>query len=631
LRESALHWYFVLIRVLAALTFYRLCRDLGRSARASAVAAVLYAISGVVGSLEWPQMVNGVVWAPLVFMFQLRVAEHNEVWRSSVLSGFFAGVLWLCGHHQVPTFIWVAWVFIWLYLILRKRRLDVRISLAALAAGIVGLLVGAFQTIPMAEYGRLARRYAGDALRWNDIVPYAIHEQYNFKPLSLLGIFVPGIDFNISAFIGLAGFAFALIGGCLYWRDLRVRILAALGLGAILFSMGANSVMHGILYSLVPMVEKARVPAQGMLLFQISACALVSFGFDAIEMLSRRAATLIVTVLFAAAALIFAGGLFLYLGKQLELSGDNRFMITALSAVVTGAILYGWTRESIGPGWATAVLLVLMLIECGNVTGYYFPHQDDRQRTADLRRMAEDSDIVEFLRSEPGLFRIDHDGDDVAHNFGEWWGVESYGEYVASVPDRLFTHDMFSARTQALFGIRYFIGRKAQRDEETLIYRGASGRNVYAVPGSFPRSWAVHDVRQVKPAEAIQVLRDSTFDLRTRTFITQPAQKLDSCAGDRVEITRHFPNDVALNADMKCRGMVILSDAWFPGWNATVDGRAVPILDAYSLLRGVVVDRGAHVIEMQYRPASVIAGATASILGTLIAVGFWLAPRRLVR
>jgi hypothetical protein len=421
---------------------------------------------------------------------------------------------------------------------------------------------------------------------------------------------------------------------CLYWRDLRVRLFTAMGLGAILFSMGVNSAVHGILYSLAPMIEKARVPAQGILLFQIGACALAAYGFDAIEILSRRTATVIVNVLFGATAVISAGGLFLYLGKQLELSGDNRFMITALAAVLTGAVLYGWTRGTIGPGWGTAVLLTLILVECGNVTGYYLPHQDDRQRTADLRRMAEDSDIVEFLRNEPGRFRIDHDGEDIPHNFGEWWGIESYGEYVASVPEQLYTHDMFGARTQALFGIRYFIGRKPQRDNETLIYRGASGRNVYAVPGSFPRSWTVHDVRQVKPSETIQALRDSTFDLRTRTFITQAAPKLDACAGDSVEIVRHFPNDVALNAEMKCRGIVILSDAWFPGWKATVDGRATPILDAYSLLRGVAVDRGTHVIEMRYLPASVIAGAAGSILGALIAAGFWFlgrAPRRLLR
>lgn len=626
IRQSALHWYFVLIRVLAALTFYAFCRDMERSRRASALAGILYGISGFVGSVEWPQMVNGAVWAPLVFLFQFRVARGLQVWRSAVLSGFFAGVLWLCGHHQVPAFVWLAWGFMWLYLILRRQ---LHVVVAGGSVG-TGFLVSAFQTLPMAEYGRLARRYASsaEALRWHDIVSYSVHELYSFKPLSLLGIFIPGIDFNISTYIGIVAFTFALIGLCWFWRDLRVRLLAAIAFGAILFSLGPNSVVHGILYAIVPMVEKARVPAQGMLLFQIGACGLFAFGLDALEFVSQRSAKLIGGALIGVAAVISAGGLFLYLAHQLQLSGDNRFMIAALAAAVTGGVLYGFARGAVSAPAVTAILGIVMLVECGNVTGYYLPHQDDRERTADLRRMAEDSDIVAFLRSEPGRFRIDHDGEAIPHNFGEWWGIESYSEYVASVPDRIYTHDPFGVRTEALFGVRYFIGTKPQRDSDVLIFRGASGRNVYARPGAFPRSWTVHDVVGVRPGETIQRLRDPAFNPHVQAFVTGTAPKLESCAGDdSAEVVRHLPDEVTLHAEMKCRGMVILGDAWFPGWRATVDGRPAAVYDADALLRGVVVEKGRHVIEFRYRPAPVIAGAAMSLTGAVIAALFWAAPR----
>jgi uncharacterized membrane protein YfhO len=66
--------------------------------------------------------------------------------------------------------------------------------------------------------------------------------------------------------------------------------------------------------------------------------------------------------------------------------------------------------------------------------------------------------------------------------------------------------------------------------------------------------------------------------------------------------------------------MVIVSEAWFPGWKATVDGQATPIYEAYGFLRGVVVPRGRHRVEMRYQPASVIWGGlltTAGILGAV--------------
>ena len=49
---------------------------------------------------------------------------------------------------------------------------------------------------------------------------------------------------------------------------------------------------------------------------------------------------------------------------------------------------------------------------------------------------------------------------------------------------------------------------------------------------------------------------------------------------------------VLLEANLKCRGMVIVADTFFPGWVATVDGQNHPIYEAYSFLCGVVVEAG---------------------------------------
>jgi Zn-dependent protease len=55
-----------------------------------------------------------------------------------------------------------------------------------------------------------------------------------------------------------------------------------------------------------------------------------------------------------------------------------------------------------------------------------------------------------------------------------------------------------------------------------------------------------------------------------------------------------------------------------------VDGRPAPIYEAYGFLRGVVVDRGRHRVEMHYRPKSVYWGAALTGIGLLAAalIGF---------
>ena len=82
----------------------------------------------------------------------------------------------------------------------------------------------------------------------------------------------------------------------------------------------------------------------------------------------------------------------------------------------------------------------------------------------------------------------------------------------------------------------------------------------------------------------------------------------------------HTPSYVRITANLQCRGMVILTDTWFPGWRAKVDGNTVEIYQAYGGVRGVMVDGGRHVIEMRYRPWSVFLGGALTLLAAVVAV-----------
>jgi uncharacterized membrane protein YfhO len=72
---------------------------------------------------------------------------------------------------------------------------------------------------------------------------------------------------------------------------------------------------------------------------------------------------------------------------------------------------------------------------------------------------------------------------------------------------------------------------------------------------------------------------------------------------------------------MRCRGMLVLSESWYPGWVARVDGTERPVLETFGALRGVVVDGGEHSIDLVYRPVSVYGGAALTATGLLLALG----------
>ncbi len=104
IQPIALAWYFIAIHFMAAAFCYRLCRDLGRSVAASIAAGMIFSFAGYIGSTDWPQMINGAVWMPLVFLYLLRAAAGKRPIVNGALAGTFLGLAWLSGHHQVVMF-----------------------------------------------------------------------------------------------------------------------------------------------------------------------------------------------------------------------------------------------------------------------------------------------------------------------------------------------------------------------------------------------------------------------------------------------------------------------------------------------------------------------------------------------
>jgi uncharacterized membrane protein YfhO len=87
---------------------------------------------------------------------------------------------------------------------------------------------------------------------------------------------------------------------------------------------------------------------------------------------------------------------------------------------------------------------------------------------------------------------------------------------------------------------------------------------------------------------------------------------------------------VTLEARLAERGLVVLDDAWAPGWSVTVDGESAEPMETNVVVRGVVVPAGTHEVEWTYRVPGLRAGAALSALGllALLAWSGWIVTRR---
>ncbi|MAG37153.1 MAG: hypothetical protein CL878_13045 [Dehalococcoidia bacterium] len=76
-----------------------------------------------------------------------------------------------------------------------------------------------------------------------------------------------------------------------------------------------------------------------------------------------------------------------------------------------------------------------------------------------------------------------------------------------------------------------------------------------------------------------------------------------------------------VDVDAQQPALLFLADTHYPGWQARLDGRAVPIYRANYLFRAVFVPAGTHTVEFAYRPGSFLVGATISTITVLLVAG----------
>jgi hypothetical protein len=618
IRQNIAHWYFVLIHFMGVLFAYKLCRDQGRSDAAAVFGGLLFGLGGYMGYVDWPQMLNGAVWAPLVLMYLLRVSRGERVWASAALGGMCLGLALLSGHHQIPTFIALASGAIWCWLI--RQRLELWPGLP-LFFGVAGFTSG-LQSLPAWEYSKLAVRWVGapEPVGHTEIVPYWVHDLYSFLPVNLVGVAIPGLDPGMSFYVGVIAMMLGCIGIWRAWRWTAVRIATAVLAGSLIFASGAHTIFHGMFYSLFPIVEKARSPLMATLVSLVCLALLVSYGVDALrERLPADGARKLGWTLTLGGAFIMALFWAMYVVRDNAWHQDTRASTAGIVALAAAAVLAGWQRQALTAPAMLTSLGVLLFIELGMGGVSNMPHRDKSVRNVPV--MAADKPWVDAIRKLGPDERVELSNEDRPHNFGDWNGVNVWHSYLASLTTNLKEMYLHEGRTRELFGVQYSLRQKSKPAEEwgEAVRTDEAGFTIYRNRGAMPRAWAVHEIVEAKNFDQFRrFMDDRAFRFRQRAFMRgSPGPSLERCAGaaDDVRILRRVSDRVVIWADLECGGMAVLSDVFYPGWTATIDGKAAGIHEVYGALRGVVTPKGKHRIEMRYRPWSVYLGFVMTVLG----------------
>ena len=229
-------------------------------------------------------------------------------------------------------------------------------------------------------------------------------------------------------------------------------------------------------------------------------------------------------------------------------------------------------------------------------------------------------------------------------NFME--ALERQGYLLQNRIDSIFDPASLGSPLLDLLNVKYVVTREAiDSPHFTLVYDGEV--KIYRNESVLPRAFLVERAVDVAgEKDALRLMTAADFDPGETVVVERgPAGEATGRVGERVSggggdqspiphppspntqyplITSYTPNRVEISADAPAASYLVLSDVYYQGWRATVDGADTPILKADGAFRAVNLPWGQHTVVFEFKPFSFQLGLFAFMVASsliLLALG----------
>ncbi|MCB0114705.1 MAG: hypothetical protein KDD84_11465 [Caldilineaceae bacterium] len=640
---------------LAGFFMFLFVRDLSGHRRGGLVAGVLFAFSGYLTGYPPLQLaiLRTAIWLPLILWLLIRAFSEPHRWRwwtGAILA--YATAL-LAGHPQ--TFLHLSYaVGAWILLLfLTQRRKDAKVRiLGTFAFCTLPFALSAVQWLPSWEFTQSSVRAAVDYAfvsggfpirdTWQMVFPDILTQ---FSPLYVSAV---GLVLAVVALWQVAGGAPRRSPVPSPQSPVPILLFT---LTALLLSFGGNAFLYPIFYRFAPGWDLFRGQERAAFLVVFGLSVLAGIGAVALTRLSSRGrrgvAIGAILSIICGAGIVYA---FLQGNGQTAVDNATFAQIAGISlifAAATAALLWqpGWSRRR------TALLVALAfanLLWAGfdtNLNAFgparktiLSPEMAALQAAVDARNDA-NLGLPGRVYNE---FRVYED-------YGMRLGVEDvwgssplrsarYARLFDNFPlDRLWqltgVEHVLTWRRE-LFGPSELLAEFPQATDTTFLHR---------LPDPFPRAWVVSQIHVADDDEAVALLADSAFDLRSTVILAPEESNLP--AGTEIplgppgvaniQLQRPAPNHLHVDVSSAHGGLLVVSEVWFPGWrieNVTCNGCDLgdAPLRANLTFLGVFLSPGQTTFDLVYRPESVRLGLSISVVSAVILLGvlYWWRGRR---
>ena len=607
-----------------------------------------------------------IAWIPAVFLVVHRIGQSAELKRFIYL-GLILCLQFLAGHPQYQLytifFSWLYLLFITRHLLRRDKIRSWLLNNAGFFLSIcIAGLIALPQIVPVFEMLSLSPRKTLDV---GDVAWFSLPFQ-NLLTLLTPRIFGDGVKlpywglYNLWEMCAYSG-TIALLFAAAAVRNLRksshVIYFLFLALFSLIMALGDNTPLLKVLYYVLPGFKMFRGHSKGILFVCFAVAVLAGTGYDAIRDSALEKGRRFLVPLLVGSGILFMSLMvipypalmedpvrsFLSYVQQdprsyLPVPGvENAEFVNAAVKQAEMSVRYFLVSVFIGVIWILLTLRLgsrplLNILTVLFIIGEVFIFGKTFVSSVDVHHWDLKPDAMQFLARDKDRYRSA-----VLTTFGPKYGITSnlhqiVGDYpyVLSRYSRLFNLANRGRPTETmkitairrispvynLLNLKYLV-INANRNLDIPGYYEVYNDGILSILENRYAKKRVYFPRSIKVVDTETDALRGVFDIPSirgdQTIIEgYPAAGVSEESGSRtyrkdpdqtVEIVDYSANRIALQARLASDAWIILTDTFYPGWKATIDGKTeADILVANYIFRAIRVPKGAREIVFEYWP-----------------------------
>lgn len=639
-------WSFLIILqpFLAGFFIYFYLNNLRIKKIASIFGALTFSFSGFfIAWMEWGTVLNTALWLPLMLLsidnifynfqlyhnLKLQLKSKNYLtWAGiflfAIVTSFFAG--------HLQTFFYLA-VFTFIYLLVRWFQFGKNLKILAIFLLLTSffLILTSVQWLPSLQFILQSARNAdlssinqpGWFIPWQNLIQFIAPDFFgNPSTLNYFGVW------NYAEFVGYVGiFPLIMAVFALFFRkDKKTLFFAMAFFSSLLFAFPTLISKIPFIFQM-PLISTSQ-PTRLTFIMDFSLSVLAAFGLDFFLRSKNKNTILYVLGIFVLLFCFLWLYVLFFLGQQVSsenvsVSRQNIILPTALFIIILGLLIATFIKK-IQNGKnqiLNSIFYILILITAFDLFRFGWKFES----FSDKKYLFPDAPITSYLKSQSGVFRvISSDATIFPPNFSIMYKIQTldgydplylrrFGELMAAVgrskPDistpfgfnRIITPQNYSSPITDLLNVKYILSTKDLSDSKLQKVIQDGNVRIYLNNLYFERAFFVEQTLiKSSKQEAINALFDMNNPLKRVATVEEVSDKKifkPFWRIGKVTILDYQENKVTLQSENEGDGFLVLTDAYYPNWRATVDGKDTKIYITNYAFRGIIVPKGKHRIE----------------------------------